>query len=154
MLRFWYFLSRFRPRGTPGPAVTGVPADREAELAAELDPLLAGLAGVQAEAAEIRAEAAREAEGIRHRAAVRAAEIVAAAETGARQARELAAAPARRAARAEATQIVASGVRAAAALRRRADARLPVLADRVVDDAFSEPSDVGRGRWAPGGSRE
>ncbi|WP_314251733.1 hypothetical protein [Streptomyces sp. DSM 40907] len=83
VVRFWNFLARFRPSGTPGPAVAGVPADREAELVTELEPVLAGLATVEVEAAEIRAEATREADDIRHRAAVRAGEIVARAEADA-----------------------------------------------------------------------
>ncbi|WP_327733547.1 hypothetical protein OG749_06350 [Streptomyces nojiriensis] len=116
--------------------------------------MLAGLATVQVEAAEIRAEATREADDIRHRAAVRAGEIVARAEADAPRVRELAAAPARRAARARAAEIVAAGARTAEALRRRSDTRLPAVARHVIDDVFSESADVGRGRWAPDGSRE
>ncbi|MFD1659217.1 hypothetical protein ACFSL4_13640, partial [Streptomyces caeni] len=72
-------LARFRPTGTPGAAATGVPADRTAERAAELEPSLARLTEVQREAARIRAAAEREAGTIRRDAARQAAEIVAAA---------------------------------------------------------------------------
>jgi hypothetical protein len=43
------FLSRFRPAGAPGAALAGVPADRRRELEAEVGPVLALLAGTQAE---------------------------------------------------------------------------------------------------------
>src|SRR5512135_1507062 len=43
------FLARFRPAGTPGAARAGVPADRPAELEAEVGPVLALLAGTDAE---------------------------------------------------------------------------------------------------------
>jgi hypothetical protein len=44
------FLNRFRPAGAPGAASrVAVPADRTAELASELVPVLALLAGTDAE---------------------------------------------------------------------------------------------------------
>ncbi|WP_330180126.1 hypothetical protein OHB26_27395 [Nocardia sp. NBC_01503] len=62
------FLDRFRPAGAPGAAAPrGVPADRAAELTAELTPLLARLDRVQAaieyehDTATQRAERIREA---------------------------------------------------------------------------------------------
>ena len=66
-------LQRFRTAGTPGAATsTGVPADRVAELAAELEPVLARLVAVREEASRIRTEARHEAERRRQAAAERA----------------------------------------------------------------------------------
>src|ERR1022692_4357979 len=56
------FLNRFRPAGAPGAASrAGVPADRAAELSAELDPVLALLAATDAECTRLVAEAEQEA---------------------------------------------------------------------------------------------
>ena len=55
------FLSRFRPAGAPGGARAGVPADRRRELEAEVGPVLALLAGTQAECERIIAQARRDA---------------------------------------------------------------------------------------------
>ncbi|MFF4038263.1 hypothetical protein [Streptomyces sp. NPDC001816] len=73
------FLERFRPVGTPGASATGVPADRTAERAAELEPTLAQLTGVQQEAAGIRAAADEAAEAVRRDTAREAERLVAAA---------------------------------------------------------------------------
>lgn len=60
------FLQRFRPAGAPGAAArSGVPADRVAELEAELAPVFVALAATEAEAAALRQEAAEEADQIR-----------------------------------------------------------------------------------------
>ncbi|MGW3208866.1 hypothetical protein [Streptomyces sp. NPDC001135] len=56
------FLEGFRPAGTPGAPATGVPADRMAERAAELEHALARLTDVQQQAARIRAAAEETAE--------------------------------------------------------------------------------------------
>lgn len=68
------FLDRFRPAGAPGAAAPrGVPADRAAELTAELTPLLARLDRVQADIEHEHDTAAQQAERIReagHREAV------------------------------------------------------------------------------------
>lgn len=130
------FLARFRPTGTPGAAVTGVPADRAAERATELEPSLAQLTQVQQEVARIRAAAEREADTIRQDAARQAAEILAAARTGAPRVRQQAAAPARRAALREAEALRAAGEHAASLVRERARERMPDLVDRVVADAL------------------
>ncbi len=59
------FLSRFRPAGAPGAASrAGVPADRAAELADELGPVLALLDDTQAECARTVAQAEQQAERI------------------------------------------------------------------------------------------
>ncbi|WP_234425938.1 hypothetical protein [Streptomyces kebangsaanensis] len=130
------FLARFRPTGTPGAAVAGVPADRAAERAAELEPPLARLADVQREAARIRAEADREAEALRQDAAREAAAIVTAARAQVPRVRQEAAVPVRRAARLEGRDIRSAGDRAAARVYERARERMPALLDRVVADAL------------------
>lgn len=57
------FLDRFRPAGAPGAASrAAVPADRTAELASELVPVLALLAGTDAECDRIITAARRDAE--------------------------------------------------------------------------------------------
>ncbi|MGH8867626.1 MAG: hypothetical protein ACRDYU_06490, partial [Actinomycetes bacterium] len=72
------FLERFRPAGAPGAAAAaGVPADRVAELSAELEPVLARLAGTQREAERIRAAARRDAEQRRDHATASARALVA-----------------------------------------------------------------------------
>ena len=72
------FLNRFRPAGAPGAASrAGVPADRAAELSAELDPVLAMLAATDAECARLVAEAEQEAGRIAAQARDQAASIAA-----------------------------------------------------------------------------
>ncbi|MYR20416.1 hypothetical protein GTW63_19095, partial [Streptomyces sp. SID6137] len=73
------FLERFRPTGTPGASAAGVPADRTAERAAELEPALARLTDAQREAERIRAAARQSAEALRRDAAREAEQVVAAA---------------------------------------------------------------------------
>jgi hypothetical protein len=52
------FLNRFRPAGAPGAASRiGVPADRAAELSAELEPVLAMLAATEAECSRLVTQA-------------------------------------------------------------------------------------------------
>ncbi|MGW1259414.1 hypothetical protein ACWD5Q_30570 [Streptomyces sp. NPDC002513] len=139
------FLARFRPTGAPGAAVTGVPADRAAERAAELDAPLALLTDTQEEAAGIRASADREAAAIRERAARQAADIVAAARSRTPQVRQEAATPFRRAAVREAEELRAAGERAASLVRERARERMTALVDRAVADAL-------RSARGPGGA--
>jgi hypothetical protein len=74
------FLSRFRPAGAPGAARVGVPADRSRELEAELGPVLALLAGTDAECRRIITRARRDAEQITAEARAEAAAIAAASE--------------------------------------------------------------------------
>jgi vacuolar-type H+-ATPase subunit H len=145
------FLLRFRPASTPGPAAAGVPADRTAELAAELQPPLALLEDTERQAQAIREAAARQAEEIRQAAERQAAEILAEARTRAGQVRQETADRARAVGEAEARRLLAAGERAAELVRRRAEERMPALVERVVADVLSAADD-GRSRWAPGGS--
>ncbi|MGW2459774.1 hypothetical protein ACWC2M_12165 [Streptomyces sp. NPDC001761] len=130
------FLERFRPAGTPGASATGVPADRTAERAAELEPALARLADVQQEAARIRAAAEQEADALRQNAAREAARMVDAARGYASEVRRQAAAPFLREARTEADALRAAGDRTASAIRERALERVPRLVDLAVADAL------------------
>ncbi|MGH3462272.1 MAG: hypothetical protein ACRDP9_12430, partial [Kribbellaceae bacterium] len=78
MARTRDFLERFRPAGTPGAAaIAGVPADRVAELSAELAQVFDALADTEEEAARIRRDAAAEAERRQDRARQRARGLVA-----------------------------------------------------------------------------
>ncbi|MFJ9865694.1 hypothetical protein [Streptomyces sp. NPDC101165] len=130
------FLERFRPTGTPGAAATGVPADRAAERAAELEPALGRLAAVQQEAARIRAAADEAAETIRQDASREAASIVAAAREQAPEVRRKAAVPGLQDALREADAVRAAGNRDAEAVRERAQECMPDLVERAVADAL------------------
>lgn len=127
------FLERFRAAGGPGaPSATGVPADRSAELAAELEPVLARLDDVQAEAGRLRAEARHDAERMTQEAGARAAGVVAAARLGADAERADAAARMSEQAREEAATVLADAERTAEDVRRHAEARLPEYRDVVL----------------------
>ncbi|MEU1799462.1 hypothetical protein [Streptomyces sp. NPDC019937] len=142
------FLLRFRPVGSPGRAAPGgVPADRTAELTAELQPPLSLLEGAEEEAGHIRDGAAREAAERRHAAERRAREIVESAQGRAREVRAATSARIRRDAEAEAAELLATARRESAAVRRRAEERMPRLLDRVADlvadDIESPPTPAG-----------
>ncbi|MFI9080227.1 hypothetical protein ACIGW8_27825 [Streptomyces sioyaensis] len=168
MAGFRDFLMRFRPAGSPGRAAPGgVPADRSAELSAELEPSLALLERAETEARTIREQAARRAAETRRGAEREAAEIVARAHARAHGIRAESVDRVRRAAEAEAAELLASAEREAAVVRRRADARMPVLLDRVSALVTEELDETGTGarkapdvrgapeeggpRWAAGG---
>jgi hypothetical protein len=69
MPRMRDILQRFRPTSAPGAASTGgVPADRTADMAAELRPVLAMLEATQATCRTIASDADLEAERIRSQA--------------------------------------------------------------------------------------
>lgn len=92
MPQFGDFLNRFRPAGAPGAATrAGVPADRAAELSAELEPVLGLLASADSECARLIAEAEQEASRIAAQAREKAAGIAAGAAAVADQARASAA---------------------------------------------------------------
>jgi len=158
------FLMRFRPVGSPGPAATtGVPADRSAELSAELDPVLSRLEQAEAEAQQIREEAAQQAQQSRRAAADAAEEIVERARIRAREVRAESAAQARGLAETEAAECLAESEREAALLQRRAQKRMAPLVDRVVAHVLGELGASatsagelagGRPRWEPDGLRE
>jgi hypothetical protein len=126
-------LRRFRPAGTPGAAArAGVPVDRAAEAATELGPVLGRLAEVQAECARMREQAGRDAHELRERAREQAAGLVAAARERAEGERTELAAQARAKADSESASRVVEAEEQAAALRERAERRMPSLVARVV----------------------
>ena len=126
-------LQRFRSAGTPGAATaTGVPADRVAELSAELEPVLARLVAVQEEATRIRAEAESEAERRRQAAVEDASALVAAAHRQAAAERADAALRLARQAEEETAATLAAAERDAMMARRRAAERMPSYVERVV----------------------
>jgi vacuolar-type H+-ATPase subunit H len=109
-----------------------VPADRSGELEAELDPVLALLAGVDAECARIVAQARRDAGQIVAAARDEAAGRRADADQRARAARDEAVREALAGARAEAAAAVADAARQASQERELAGQRLPALVSRAV----------------------
>ena len=126
-------LDRFRRAGTPGPAGrAGVPVDRAAERAAELEPVLALLDPTTAECEWLRTHAAAEADQIREQARTRAAHLIATARERAAGVRAEAAARTRRHGDEQAAGATAEAARQAQAIRSRADARMPDYVARVV----------------------
>jgi flagellar biosynthesis/type III secretory pathway protein FliH len=127
------FLTRLRPVEAPGAARAGVPADPGRELEAEVGPVLARLAGVDAECEQILAAARRDAEQLTAGARAEAAAITVAARQRAAAAREDATRQAMAAARAEAERTVQDARRQAAQTRELASQRMPVLVSRAVE---------------------
>ncbi len=139
-------LQRFRPSGTPGAASTiGVPADRVAEVSAELEPVLARVRETQQEAARIRADARREAERMRQESVEEGRTLVTTARRQAQAARADAAVRAGRRLEEELRASRESAAREAEAVHRGAASRLPSYVGRVVAgvraalDATAEP---------------
>lgn len=127
------FLARFRPAGAPGAARAGVPADRSAELEAELGPVLALLAGTEAECGRLIEQARRDAARVTDQARAEAAAISAAAGRRAAAAREQAGRQAVAAARDEAAMAAQDAERQAARIREIAAQRMPALVGQAVD---------------------
>ncbi|MER6102925.1 hypothetical protein ABT115_11515 [Streptomyces sp. NPDC001832] len=161
MAVFRDFLMRFRPAGSPGPATTGVPADRSADLAAELEPILSRLGQAETEAQQIREAAAQRADQNRRAAADEAEKIVVLARIRAREVRTESAAHTYGLAKTEAAECLAESERRAALLKRRAQQRMASLVDRVLADCGETGASVvtgeecagGRPRWERDGSR-
>ncbi|GII75910.1 hypothetical protein Sru01_08920 [Sphaerisporangium rufum] len=127
------FLGRFRRVAVPGGAApAGVPADPEAERAAELAPVFAALADAHGRCARIRADAEREAGELVERARARAASVVAAARTEAAAERARLAARAREDRGREGAAAAEAARREVAAVRKRAGRRMPGEVARVV----------------------
>jgi cell division septum initiation protein DivIVA len=129
-------LDRFRPAGTPGAAGRpGIPADRSADAAAELTPVLALLDDAQDEAARTRRAATGQAEEIRRAAQRQAAEIVAKARDDAVTVRAEAEAEALREAEADDDDMRRQTEAEIARLRQRAETRSATDAAAVADRA-------------------
>jgi vacuolar-type H+-ATPase subunit H len=132
-------LDRFRRAGTPGPATrAGVPADRAADLTAELGPVLARLDQTQAECGNLRDRAIHEADQIRLEARQQAARLAADAKRGAEAVRAQAAAAERGSSEAAAAEVMAQASRQAAHIRSAAELRMPVYVARVVELLLEE----------------
>ncbi|MET9132926.1 hypothetical protein [Streptomyces antibioticus] len=126
-------------RAAPG----GVPADRSAELRAELAQPLALLEQAEADAQSVRERAGTAAAARLQEAEILAEELVAEAREEAPRARESAAERSLRAAEAEATDLLADAEREAAAVHDRAGGRMPALTERALalvrEDITAEP---------------
>jgi len=126
-------LERFKPAGTPGAAAhRGVPVDRVAEFAAELEPVLAKLSETADEADQIRAQGRLEAERRRAAAVELAQATLASAASLAAADRAQEATRLSRASTTETAETLGAAERAVGELRQRAAARLPALVDEVV----------------------
>jgi hypothetical protein len=143
------FLRRFRPAGTPGAAArAGVPVDRAAEAAGELEPVLALLAEVESATAEIRERARLDAVELGDLGRARVAGLVAEAHARAEAERADAVALARVRGDAESTRLADQAQRQAATRRELAERRMPGYVARVVrmvEAAGEEPAAVGAG---------
>jgi len=147
MVRVRDVLHSFRPAGTPGAAgAAGVPADRGADLAAELEPVFAQLAGTERECAGIAARAGQAAATVRAREAERARSTIAAARARMDAERAAAVAQMRPNALAKSTAAAVAAEREAAEIRRHAVEHMGSYVDlvvvsvgRLIDDAqFSD----------------
>lgn len=133
MARSQTFFQRFRPAGTPGAAAKpGVPADRAAELSAELEPVLALLTDTVEQARRIRDAGRKRAEQLRRSADERAAALLERARSDAEAERSDAAARTGRQAEAESTAIITAAEQDAAAVRRHGDERMGEQVDQIV----------------------
>ena len=126
-------LYRFRPSGAPGGAsLAGVPIDRAATVAAELEPVFGQLSAVESECDGIRDDAGRDVAMIKDRHAGRARAIMAAATGRVGSERAAAVARMRDLASADAAAELSAARVEATALRGRAAERMPGYVDRVV----------------------
>ena len=136
-------LHSFRPAGAPGAAgAAGVPADRGADLAAELEPVFALLAGTERECAGIAARAGQTAANVRAREAERARGTIAAARARMDAERAAAVAQMRPNAVEKSTAAAVAAQREAAEIRRHAGEHMGFYVDlvvaavgRLIDDA-------------------
>lgn len=133
MPQFGDFLNKFRPVGAPGAATrAGVPADRAAELSAELDPVLAQLAATEAECARIIAAAVTESDRIADDSRAAAARILADGHARALMARGEAATRVVEAGRAQAAEVERSAAVRARATRGPTDSQVRALIAEAV----------------------
>jgi len=126
-------LRRFRFHGVPGAALAlGVPADRTAELEAELAPVFSALEEAQRRADATVATASREAARLRADAVEHGSRLVAQARAGVGAARAEVVAARLAQASTESGRLLAAGQSEADRIGRVAAARLPDLVDQVV----------------------
>ncbi len=128
-------LYRFLPAGTPGPAgAAAVPADRAADRATELAPVLDLLTETEERCAALREQSLRDAQHRRDRALDTAHRTVSDAESRASGERAAAAATAAHRAAGDRAATVAQARAEADRLLARAEERTPAWVERVVSD--------------------
>jgi hypothetical protein len=126
-------LYRFRPSGVPGGAsAAGVPIDRAATVAAELEPVFGQLSAVESECDGIRDDTGRDVATIKDSHAGRARAIAAAATGRVGSERAAVVARMRDLASADAAAELSAARVEAAALRELAAERMPGYVERVV----------------------
>lgn len=127
------FLRRFRLHVVPGaPTAVPAPADRGAELAAEVAPVFAALEDAQRRAAAMVASAEREAAAHRARSAAQRERVVADARAGRAAARARSSERRLGDADRERERVLAAGRTEADRVARLAAARMPAVVDDVV----------------------
>ena len=126
-------LERFRPVGTPGAATpAGVPADRTADAATEVAPVLAALRPTLDECATIRTAAEEMARQRVADAEEQAQRLLAQFQLEAPEERAVSAAAVRQSGQAAVEQLLGDATEEARRLRERAASRLPAVVDHVV----------------------
>ena len=146
-------LERLRPVGAPGAAgPAGVPVDRRAEVAAELEPVFAALADTGSEVQRLLEAGAAEARRRRELASRRAAQILATARRDAQAERAQVAAGLRHQADVAAAEARAAAETEAERIRRGARRRLPSLVARVVERVRAD-LELAASPRGPGGAR-
>jgi hypothetical protein len=133
-------LHRFRPIGVPGSASrAGIPADRAAELAAELDPVLSMLGPTQGRCQTVVAGAGQTAARVSGEAATRAVTIAAEGRDRAMAARVAATNEVIAAAQAEADRIERAAAQAVLARQELGEAEILTLVELAVHLVKSAP---------------
>ncbi len=126
-------LYRFRPAGAPGQAsAAGVPADRAADLAAELEPLFARLAPVERARADLLESARSDAAAVRAEAATGAERMLARAREQVGAERADAAGAARARVRSDTADLIAAAQAEAVRLRGRTELITPGQVEHVL----------------------
>ena len=137
-------LSRFRPAGVAGASAgAAVPADRTADRDAELAPVFAALDDTQAQAREILARAARQAEAIRADGERQAQQILRDARDRAPLEREAAARQTRIETDEYCAAVLDRSSTHAESIRTLAQPRIRALADQTVAVLFEQPCPSG-----------
>lgn len=150
MARARDLLDRFRPAGAPGAATAaGVPADRRESVAAELEPIFAALAPVQAECERLRRASAEHALAREATATRMARALLARARSESAAERAAAAATLRERAKITAGRTLAHAEDEAAEIRRNAEARRPDLVGRILERVRADLRGLVRGQVPP-----
>ena len=133
MPRIRDLLYRFRPAGAPGSAAdAGVPADRERDLAEELEPVFVALSPTLAECEAIVEDGRRGADAIRIRDAAEVRRVLASAEQRAATERARAATEVEATAAPDAARFETESLAQLEALRERVERAMPEYRRRVA----------------------